>query len=153
MDIRKTGLVVAILVMISLAVIIAPTFADTAPGKAGDSPGTLRTVPGKADVFTAKISFEAKRIRDYKVTDLGDISWCDIRIIHDNLSTPQIDSVTLTTNDPKISNALMTAYLTGHWISAKAHKITTPAGREWPGENTEFYEIDEITIINISGQL
>lgn len=151
MDIRKTGLMVATLVMmITLTAIIAPTFADISPG---DSPGKLRVVPGKVDLVTAKTNFDVKRIRDYRVTVVGDISWCDIRIIHDNPSTPQIDSVTLTTTDPKINTAILTASMTIHLISAKAHKIPTPPGREWPGHTTDFYEIDEVIILGIAPEL
>ncbi len=152
-NLRNAVMVSVFLVMTCLALIIAPTFADTSPGTSGSSGGTMRAVPGQGGALTVMKSFDEKRVRDYKITDAGDISWCDVRTDHDDPGTPQIDSVTLTTSDPKINNALLTAYMSGYKISAKGHKITKPQGREWPGYETVFYEIDEITIINISPKL
>lgn len=148
---QKTGFIIGVIVTISLASIIAPTFTDTALAMTGDLPPKMKVGPDLPAVMeTPPLDFGLARIMNLTFYDEGDTTWCDAQVKIGYVTTLNYaDIVYLTTSDDKISNALVRVYYNNVLFRGEGHRIQSPEGMRQNPLGRPYYEIDVLTITEV----
>ena len=86
-------------------------------------------------------------IQFIRVIDTGGTTWCDVfaGIPHPSTIEEITEYKAMSTDDPMIQALLAAAHASKIKVTVRGHKISKPAGRQWPSKVVLFYKITEVT--------